>query len=205
MDIYTYYDIILKDQDNLIDVWQKSWRKYGWNPIIISKNDSNATDQQLEYLINLPCVNPKEYEMACFLRWNVMSNIGGGWMSDYDVVNCGFTPEDSIIYESMSVLQKHVPCLVYSSKEDYDKFFNIICDRGEDYVVNIDSKQHVSDMHIMYQLVKTGAESFIKPYDFVRPFQQHNTDTKVVHCSVRDCLENKTTKIRAMISLFNIY
>ena len=60
-------------------------------------------------------------------------------------------------------------------------------------------------MHIMYQLVKTGAESFIKPYDFVRPFQQHNTDTKVVHCSVRDCLENKTTKIRAMISLFNIY
>ena len=199
MNIYTYYDIFLKDQDNLIDVWQKSWRKYGWNPIIISKNDSNATDQQLEYLTNLPSINPKEYEMACFLRWNAMSNMGG-WMSDYDVVNCGFTPEDSLVYESMSVLERYVPCLVYSSKEDYDKFFNIICDRGLDYVVNIDSRQHISDMRIMAQLIKT--ESFIKSYRFVKAFQQDNSAAKVVHCSFSACYEQQKTKIDAMLSLF---
>jgi hypothetical protein len=92
---------------------------------------------------------------------------------------------------------------VYSSKEDYDKFFNIICDRGEDYVVNIDSKKHVSDMSIMQQLIKT--ESFIKSYSFARPFQQDNSAAKVVHCSANACFKNQKTKIDAMLSLFNIY
>ena len=31
-------------------------------------------------------VNSKEYEVACFIRHLAMAAVGGGWMSDYDVV-----------------------------------------------------------------------------------------------------------------------
>ena len=106
MNIYTYYDEVLENQIEIIEIWKESWRKNGWNPIVLDQQSINCSDVEIEYLENLPSVNPKKYEMACFLRWNAMSNIGGGWMCDYDVINLGFSPDDSKKYESVSFIIK---------------------------------------------------------------------------------------------------
>ena len=42
----------------------------------------------------LPTVNPGDYELACYRRWLAVARAGGGFMSDYDVVNYGFKPTD---------------------------------------------------------------------------------------------------------------
>ena len=72
MNIYTYYDNVLDmlsdTQLELIEIWKESWRKNGWNPIVLDNSYLNYLDDEIDYLKKLPSVNPENYEMSCFLR-----------------------------------------------------------------------------------------------------------------------------------------
>lgn len=45
-----------------------------------------------------------DWIVARFIRWCALHAAGGGWMSDYDVVNKGFTPDMADIYEKDNTL-----------------------------------------------------------------------------------------------------
>ena len=197
MNIYTYYEKVPQMREDsqleLIEIWKISWKKYGWNPVVLDDSHFNCSDQQIDYLSNLPSVNPKLYEMACFLRWNALSNVGGGWMCDYDVVNCGFTPEDSLSFESLSILQGHVPCLVYGTTEDYEKVFDIFTKESANFIEN----NHVSDMTVIANI--KNREDFIKCFNFVDGYPSELS--KVIHCSARSCSLSNLSKKEAMLKI----
>lgn len=197
MNIYTYYDEVLDNQIEIIEVWKKSWENNGWNPIVLDRKFIKCTNLEIEYLENLPSVNPKKYEMACFLRWNAMSNIGGGWMCDYDVINIGFSPEDSKKYESMSILQGHVPCLVYGTSEDYKHIFNIFTTESSNFITKIDEKSHTSDMIIISNIKN---RDFIKCLNIVDDYPKKEKSI-LIHCSEYCCRSVSITKKEAMISI----
>lgn len=54
--------------------------------------------------------------VARFIRWCALHASGGGWMSDYDVLNIGFTPEAANINKTV-VLSSKKPHLFYTSPE----------------------------------------------------------------------------------------
>lgn len=198
MNIYTYYEKVPQmkrdNQLELIEIWEKSWKKYGWNPIVLDKNHTNCSESEVEYFFSLPTANHKIYEVACFLRWNAMSNIGGGWMCDYDVVNCGFLPESSKKWQSLSILQGHVPCLVYGSQTDYKKMFDIFKSESLSHTKD----NHVSDMVVISKIKKR--EKFIKCFNFVDGYP-NNKSSEVVHCSAHSCSLSKLSKKEAMLKL----
>jgi len=222
MNVYTYYDNVLEissdAQLELIEIWKESWKKNGWNPIVLDKSFLNCSDNEMNYLKNLPSVNPKNYELSCFLRWNAMSNIGGGWMCDYDVINCGFSPSDAEKYESMSILQMNVPCLVYGTVEDYNKIFKIFSTQSLNFTTFIKEHEleHVSDMVVISSLKNIYYKSridlsdfyddFIKCYDCIDEYPKLNNSHRcnngqsiLVHCSARSCRESNLTKKEAML------
>ena len=87
-----------RDQRAVIAVWERSWRRYGWEPVVLGEADAVQADadwtRQFEVATHLyDSPNPRQYEMACYLRWVAMS-ARGGLMTDYDVLNLGFSPED---------------------------------------------------------------------------------------------------------------
>lgn len=197
MNIYTYYDDILEGQHEIIELWKDSWMRNGWNPIVLDYSHAACTDMELEYLGALPSVNPKRYEMACFLRWKAMSNIGGGWMCDYDVANLGFSPEDSKKYESMSILQGHVPCLVYGSSEAYYNMFEIFTTESMKFLTSIGGIPHTSDMIVISNIID---REFINRLDVVVDYPKRE-DSILVHCSAESCRSMSVSKKEAMISL----
>ena len=199
MNIYTYYDNVLEisseTQLELIEIWKESWSKNGWNPIVLDKSYINCSDTEMSYLENLPSVNPKNYEMSCFLRWNAMANIDGGWMCDYDVINRGFSPEDSKNYKSMSILQGHVPCLVYGSSEDYANIFKIFSTESLEFLTTINDRLHTSDMYAISYISKRES---INCFNIIDDYPKRE-ESILIHCSARSCLESNLTKKEAML------
>lgn len=155
MNVYTYYQPVLDNQNELISVWKRSWQKYGWTPVVIDENIAKQHPEFRRYferIIQLPTVNPLAYETACYLRWLAMVVVGGGLMTDYDVMNYGFTPMNLLSAQKakpLTFLSQHVPCAVAGN----EKAFQTVVDLIQFYIPGprdtYQDRAHVSDMLII--------------------------------------------------------
>ncbi|PIK43061.1 hypothetical protein BSL78_20090 [Apostichopus japonicus] len=94
--IYTYYQPIkvqvvdeLSAAEVTLKAWKSAWSDAGWRPRVISEDDARKHPEYVSLRTRferLPTINVKEYEMSCFMRHVAMAAVGGGWMSDYDVL-----------------------------------------------------------------------------------------------------------------------
>lgn len=100
MNVYTYYMQVPglwsdESQKALIELWKKSWTKHGWNPIVLTEADAQKHARYSDFkkvFWEFPTPYGHDYEGSCFMRWVAMAAVGGGFLSDYDVINYGFAP-----------------------------------------------------------------------------------------------------------------
>lgn len=153
-----------EDSLELIKLWEKSWINFGWNPIILSLSDAKRHPRYNEidlkdYSSNLYkySVNGANYLELCYSRWFAYACEDGLW-SDYDVINYGFTQDDSLH------LMKHEPVFIdnigscgFATIKGYDHIIEgIISVYKEDSIVNdilssqdkYSQQKDISDMHI---------------------------------------------------------
>lgn len=98
--IHTYYSDLGWNHEGLIELWARSWRDRGWEPVVLG--EEHAARHPLYGMLKeryaaLPSINSKDYELACYLRWPAMAAEGGGFLCDYDVMNYGFPPAESFL------------------------------------------------------------------------------------------------------------
>jgi hypothetical protein len=156
MKIFTFHDNIGRDMANLplVYLWKERWAKLGWEPIILS--DSDARRHPLYELYsqryhNLPTVNGKAYETACYQRWLAMAVVGGGWMSDYDVVTYSFKPQDHpwrlTLWNGGAC-----PCLVSGLAREYERLAERFANWRPSEKDVYDGRPHCSDQNILDQI-----------------------------------------------------
>jgi len=156
MNVYAFFEPIDEnwidhsDYQKIIDLWKKSWSFYGWNPIIYGIDECKKHAQYdviYKFCEKLPTVNPKKYEMFCYLRWLYMANVGG-WYSDVDMINYGFTPID---YKNKIVTTGFaLHCSpIYMDNNNYQKLIDSYFNIDESSYVLINNKIHYSDMYIL--------------------------------------------------------
>lgn len=100
MKVFTYYMPVPglwsdESQKSLLDVWARSWRKQGWDPIVLTEDHAKTHPSYPTFkdrFWSLPTEYGHDYEGACFMRWLAVAQAGGGMMTDYDVINYGFKP-----------------------------------------------------------------------------------------------------------------
>lgn len=149
MKIFSYFDSSTGwgGQAELIAVWEQSWRRFGWQPQILTPRDATRHPDYARFLakINtLPTVNSRVYENACYLRWLALDRAGGGFMCDYDVINYGlrpFKPDHGIDFFH----PQYIPSFVYFNKEGCRTAFQHIMDYKPE-------ESHVSDMIILMKM-----------------------------------------------------
>jgi hypothetical protein len=101
--VFTYYTPLgylndEHDQRKLIELWAESWRRRGWTPVVLDESHARRHPRYKEFkkkFWELPTEYGHEYEGACFLRYVATAAMGGGMMTDYDVINYSFTPADA--------------------------------------------------------------------------------------------------------------
>jgi hypothetical protein len=165
MNIYAFYEPIdgydHDDQKSLINIWKKSWSYYGWNPIVYGIKECQSCEGYDEYYKlceSYPTINPKQYEMLCFLRWLYMSEVGG-WYADLDMINYGFYPlecGDKIVTTTpvLNCSAIHMPknkykdliSIIKSLKSDGNTFWDY-------YDINI-KVPHLSDTYVLSEYSK---------------------------------------------------
>ena len=149
--IYAYYESIsLTDQAeefNCANYWKHSWTANGWNPEMMNRTHSQASPLYIKLQAKLvkqasempmELRNKVQWITARFSRWCALHAAGGGWMSDYDVANLGFNPDQAAEYEKEATLQINevVPAYVFYATQDHcanaiKKFINDDLIEGE--------------------------------------------------------------------------
>jgi hypothetical protein len=158
--VCTYFEpfnsIRSNEFESVLAQWRKSWSRQGWKTRVLTERDAAkhpGFKALKEKFRNLPTVNDANFEMACYIRWVAMVASGCRWMTDIDVINFGFPPQQPwhgpVVYSFGGVM----PALVTGSTAA----FQAVVDTLEEValnpfnssaVVQVNGKPHVSDMLI---------------------------------------------------------
>lgn len=159
--VYCYHERIsaMGEQNPMIELWAKTWRANGWNPVVLDRSHAQQHPRFKEFnelVSSFPSINPKQYEVACWLRWLAFAAAGGGMHSDYDVMNRSLTPdmahklslhcppEMSVMIEQPVVIHDltKVPCLVQATDTGAAKIVDAIMSGPHQH-----DGAHYSDMY----------------------------------------------------------
>lgn len=178
MRVYTYYTPISlypdDSQTKLIEVWARSWRKQGWEPIVLNEGDAMLHPLYSEFkqhISKLPTEYGHEYEGACFLRWLAMAaqetDGGGGMLTDYDYINYGFSPRAPGLLK-MQIFCEPPPIevtmgLVLAPRMAYEEFCKIVLSwKPSQADWNPNAKlYHCSDLSLLVRMFEH--KNFVKP------------------------------------------
>ena len=178
--IYTYYEPLssdtllnsthekwwrVQDQLELIELWRKSWSKHGWNPIVLSENDAKQHPRYAEFkkqFWDRPTASTHNYTGGTYMRWaalaQAISEVGWGYMSDYDTMCHGFNPQP--IKNCITVFCQMdywiVPCLISGSIDSISRLLDyFVAWRLDSVDIIVDQNRvipHASDMTLMTRL-----------------------------------------------------
>lgn len=157
MKAFTYFEEVPQLDKHvelaLIDLWKMNWKRRGFEPVVLGREDAMKHpfyEDSIALISDLPSVNPKGYDLACYLRWLAVGAREETFvlMSDYDVMNYTFEPvRDN---RQLTIYEKHVPSLVSGAPhhfvEQYERFVTYEFDPTLD---KHDGKDHCSDMTII--------------------------------------------------------
>lgn len=171
MKIHSYWanvpELKSDDEFRLTLLWRARWEAAGFEPVIL--NEFIARKHPLFAALDAevskrPTTNPKAYEAACHHRWLALAQVGGGWMSDLDVLPNGkatfdyelFVAEPGTFY----IFQTNCcPSLVYADKEAAERFCESV----------IEGTPGHSDQYCLESLL-TAKANWVKAIDFVKQY-----------------------------------
>lgn len=150
MKIYTYYDDInFNHQNELIKLWHFSWKQYGFDPIVLSRQDaiSHPSYHQFVTEISELCAyitkqKLSEYGLACYLRWLAYANQSDDrvYFSDYDIINNGLYPEQLI--DKLHMMDDCCPCFGSGSPKEFHKFCQLMINLTRDNKARLSNIKH---------------------------------------------------------------
>jgi len=201
MKLYSYYSDVpvigAFDSLKLIALWRQHWTAAGWEPFVLNEWHARQHPRYAEFhskLCVLPSVNPKEYEIACYLRWLALAQVGGGWMADYDVFETkapGAPPHwHELTGAELGKIQIFqtpcCPCLVWCSADNAVQFLEQ-ASTGQYGRREINGSAHYSDQYALEDL-HMARVPWIEIRDMVKLWSDKGWETApVVHYANAVC------------------
>lgn len=131
MNIYAFYQSIpTADQPEefaCANWWKTSWTANGWNPVMLNRSHAqgsplyNKLQQKLAQELNKNngLVARAAWFQFRFTRWCALHAAGGGWMSDYDVLNLDLTPQIAKSETTNTLMLNEGPAYLFYASPDH--------------------------------------------------------------------------------------
>lgn len=111
--------------------WEKAWQNLGWETRILTSKDIDHSKFKIEKIMkNIPLGESKDYDSNCYLRHFAMASVGGGWMSDYDLIPLGLESSELPNNGRYTVHEYAVPSLVSASQKEWERIAFDITELG---------------------------------------------------------------------------
>ena len=104
----------------LLEEWKRAWSEAGFEPRVLTLEDARTHPQfiPIDYAMEHTWLDG--YNKMCIWRWVAMSNVGGGWMTDYDVFPLrSFETQTSPNNGALTVHDRFIPDLVSGSSDEW--------------------------------------------------------------------------------------
>jgi hypothetical protein len=140
--IYSYYEAIpsveQREEFSCANLWKGSWENNGWECVMLNKTHTSSSPLFRELVGKMLKVEKMTAPvMSRFSRWCALHAVGGGWMSDYDVLNLGFSPKEA---EENEVLH---PLQLVAGEKSY--IFYATADKAEQVIRNFINESILND------------------------------------------------------------
>jgi len=128
--VFTYYqDIECLHDPDLIKIWEESWKKHGWEPVILTDKDAMDADPKMyARFCKSPLLatrNPPEYTLAAMLRWIPMTKVTEPCLHvDWDVLCNGLGKESVVMHDPVPTFLagSTCPCAVAGTPKAWKLF-----------------------------------------------------------------------------------
>ncbi|KAJ8021941.1 hypothetical protein HOLleu_39286 [Holothuria leucospilota] len=196
--MYTYFQKdnntkpdAVNENNKILHLWERAWSLAGWKPRILTEEDAKRHPNYEEFSRKFwafPTVNKKEYEIACFMRYLAMAAVGGGWMSDYDVLPFRLSGCIEPLNDGgYTVYEGYFPGLVSGTSQEFTRVAKIMANvdwKAHSQHFSVNNKPHVSDLHCHAKMVGdkliTSINVDILPDDlFDSPFPCNRTTSEM--------------------------
>ena len=195
--IYTFYNKIddeLKNtgmtdraDEDLLKLWKGKWNEAGWDARVLNLEDAKQHPRFEEFETKLKQVPIHgmnvAYNELCYYRWLAVAAVGGGWMSDYDLMPLNFHYPDEYFENGRFAIYSTsglggIPCLMSGSESEWERLAFAILENGSEH----DSGEHLwSDMFASID-VYVQDHSAYKVFDLV-------TEVKEIKWNEETCNE----------------
>lgn len=157
--VYTYYENInFSHQEELLEIWQKSWENNGFEVNVLNRSDAEKHSFYNEYVKRLESIHLNltdkpitKYGLSCWLRWLAYATQPEEkfYVCDYDVINHNFTPVEPNI--RLHLMDDHCPCIASGTPS---QFFDL-CKQ----IVNFTEKNLPQFKEKLYNLISNLKDS----------------------------------------------
>ena len=148
MKVFSYFNQVpgIRPDPLFLELWAKSWAKYGWTPVLYGPKDALEIDADAynrivasrELARGPGGVFSAGYNAACHARWIAYSK-EDCLSVDYDLMNNNFTPEDlqKVIKDQgtskpIYFMGRMCPCSVYATAEQSRENVRLILQHAEE-------------------------------------------------------------------------
>jgi hypothetical protein len=189
-----------KGHQDLLATWEFAWQNAGFETRVLDIKDVMKHQNYKNIRKFLDNEAFGEYDELCFLRWFAMATVGGGWMSDYDVVPLkGLVPDEyfappkklskkdmggnngiPVPYGGKFTIYANdgrVPCLMSGSQHEWDRLAKGLLDLTHHHTTDF-----YSDMYALGDYDKSLKNAFEKRNEVVSLLSEIQDVDGVIDC-----------------------
>lgn len=177
--VYCYHDPLPgTDQGEIaeeLNLWKRGWQACGWTPIVLTRKEASMHPRFNDYLAkvsSLPVATNPAFEVARWLRWLALDVVGGGLLTDLDVLPNALTPEKLERAPGFRDYQHDCPSVVLADGAGLAWWIAEVMAMKLLPTDQQDGRAHISDRNFLRRLVAeqtaTLAAGMANPYPLLR-------------------------------------
>ena len=102
-----------------LSAWVHNWRRAGWHVRVLSTFEAEHWPFYSE--LHARFGQNSQFEAHCYLPYAAMAAVGGGWLSDYDVVPISSPQGPLPNTGKLTMHHGQIPALVSGSREEFER------------------------------------------------------------------------------------